>query len=410
MIAIRRLAIPVVVLSVWWTSLAQAQSQMTEFTPGPRMIRTLEQIAREYESHAALALSDAQKRAIADLLRGVKKDMWMKEAVLVGIFKELEDKRRYGLLKDNLDYRTANTLTGGIETDELSLFIDTLAKLQGVLTADQRARLPELWQAPLTLQVSQGLTTKIALMSLEGIGRMYNGWRERLHLTDAQAHALRSLLENGRDELLRMGTVVDINRVEGDELALTPAVDPERLREKMTKTGDLEAQVFTKLFDLSEMAEALLTDEQRQRLQGLRRHAATRVHGAGHSHVRSAGGHDRPRASGYSALFLDQIETLQLSEAQVAQLVALREDMQRATLIHQARLKGLELDVHNELNRSSLDGEGSEKALTALIHQVEAEHAKMEGLRLQTYVTARQILTPEQRERVQTLGRMDDGD
>lgn len=336
---IRHLAVPVVIFSVWWASHAQAQSQLTEFTPGPRMIRTLEQIGQEYESHPALALSDAQKRAIADLLRGFKQDMWMKEAVLLGIFKELEDMRRYGLLKDNLDYRTANTLTGGIETDELSLFIDTLARLQGILTAEQRARLPELWQAPLTIQVSQGLTTKIALMSLEGVGRMYNGWRERLHLTDAQVPALRSLLENGRGELLKMGTVVDINCVEGDELALTPAVDPERLREKMTKTGDLEAQVFAKLFELSEKAEGLLTDEQRQRLQGLRRHAARRPHGAGNPHGKSAGGHDRPGASGYSAL----------------------------------------------------------------IRQIESQHVKIAALSLQTYLNARRVLTPEQRRRVQML-------
>jgi hypothetical protein len=82
--------------------------------------------------------------------------MWMKEAVLIGIFQELEDKRRYGLLEDHVDYRTANTLTG-IETDELSLFIETLTKLQTILADDQHARLRQLWHATMTVRLSQGL-------------------------------------------------------------------------------------------------------------------------------------------------------------------------------------------------------------------------------------------------------------
>ena len=114
-----------------------------EFTPGPRMIRAIEQIAGSYAHLAhSLGLTAEQKEAMAGLVQRIKTEMWMKEAVLVGMFQELEEKRRHGLLQDN-EYRIANTLTGGIETDELTLFIDTLASLRGVLTADQQAKLRE---------------------------------------------------------------------------------------------------------------------------------------------------------------------------------------------------------------------------------------------------------------------------
>ncbi len=53
--------------------------------------------------------------------------MGLKQAVLTGRFQELADRRRYGLLQDTREYRTANTLTGGTETDKLTLFIETLA-------------------------------------------------------------------------------------------------------------------------------------------------------------------------------------------------------------------------------------------------------------------------------------------
>lgn len=77
---------------------------------------------------------------MAGLVQRLKTEMRMKEAVLVGMFEELEEKRRHGLLRDG-DYLTANTLTRGIETDELNLFIETPAGLRGVLTADQRVKL-----------------------------------------------------------------------------------------------------------------------------------------------------------------------------------------------------------------------------------------------------------------------------
>src|SRR5918996_291496 len=120
-----------------------AQSHDMEFTPGPRMIRAIEQIAGYYAHLGhSLGLTAEQKQAMAGLVQRIKIEMWMKEAVLVGMFQELEEKRRHGLLQDN-EYRIANTLTGGIETDELNLFIDTLANLRAVLTPDQQTKLRE---------------------------------------------------------------------------------------------------------------------------------------------------------------------------------------------------------------------------------------------------------------------------
>jgi hypothetical protein len=114
------------------SSYAIAQSPDKEFTPGPRMIRAIEETAGHY-AHVGhrLGLTAEQKEAMARVVQGMKTDMWMKEAVLLGMFYELEEKRRHGLLQDN-EYRVANTLTGGIETDELNLFIETLMSLRKV--------------------------------------------------------------------------------------------------------------------------------------------------------------------------------------------------------------------------------------------------------------------------------------
>ncbi len=189
-----------------------------EFTPGPRMIRAVEQVSQEYRKlDKTLGITAGQQRAMSELIQEFKKEMWLKEAVLVGMFLELEEKRRYGLLKEN-EYRTANVLTAGIETDELNLLIRTLRSLQGILTEQQRVKLERAWRSTLTFSVPQGFTTKIALLSLKGIGRTYDSYRDELRLADPQATALRSLLEAARAELLQMGTAIDINRTEAYDL------------------------------------------------------------------------------------------------------------------------------------------------------------------------------------------------
>ena len=172
-----------------------AEQRDIEFTPGPRMIHAIEQIAGNY-AHLGhyLGLTPQQKEAMAGLVQRIKTEMWMKEAVLIGMFQEMEEKRRHGLLEDN-EYRIANTMTAGIETDELNLFIETLGNLRGVLNADQQAKLRAASHPTMGFRLSQGFNTKIGLMSLEGIGRVYNEYRGELGLSEAQAQAIQSLLE-----------------------------------------------------------------------------------------------------------------------------------------------------------------------------------------------------------------------
>jgi hypothetical protein len=149
---------------------ASAQPQDIEFTPGPRMIRAIEQLAGHY-AHLGrqLGLTTEQKEAMAGLVQRIKTQMWMKE----------------------------------IETDELNLFIETLADPRGVLTADQQAKLRAALHPTMGFRLSQGFNTKIGLMSLEGIGRVSNGYRDQLRLTEAQAQVVHSLLEGARREVLR---------------------------------------------------------------------------------------------------------------------------------------------------------------------------------------------------------------
>lgn len=239
---------------------ASAQPQDIEFTPGPRMIRAIEQLAGHY-AHLSrqLGLTTEQKEAMAGLVQRIKTQMWMKEAVLVGMFQELEEKHRYGLLQDS-EYRVANALTGGIETDELNLLIETLADLRAVLTADQQAKLRAALHPTMGFRLSQGFNTTIGLMSLEGIGRVYNGYRDELRLTEAQAQAVHSLLEGARREVLRLGTEIDLSRVEADELVMRPDVDPEVIRAKMQKTGETEGVLFNKLFSVSDQIDAQLME------------------------------------------------------------------------------------------------------------------------------------------------------
>ncbi len=76
------------------------------------MIRTIEQIAG-FDTHLgrSLGLTTKQQKAMAGLVQRLQTEMWMKEAVLVGMFEDLEEKRRHGL---HDAYRIVDTLTRGI--------------------------------------------------------------------------------------------------------------------------------------------------------------------------------------------------------------------------------------------------------------------------------------------------------
>jgi len=363
------------------------------------MIRAIDQIAGSYAHLGhSLGLTAEQKDAMARIVQSMKTDMWMKEAVLVGMFQELEEKRRHGLLQDN-EYRIANTLTGGIETDELNLFIDTLVSLRAVLTAEQRATLQGTSRPAMEFRLSQGFNTKIGLMSLEGIGRVYNGYRDELRLSDAQAQAIQSLLEEARREVLRLGTEIDLSRVEADELVMRPDVNPEAIRAKMQKTGETEGVLFGKLFAVSDQIDGQLTPEQRKKVtelkQNRQRHVAS-MDRAGHEGPAHG---ERPSLAAAPAFdyFLDQAQ-LGLSPEQVAALVAAKNETRKAVLIEQAKLKGTELKLLSLLRNGETPP--SEDQLTTAAQSLEQIRSKITVARALGYLKARQILTREQQQRV----------
>lgn len=389
-------------------SSATAQSPDRDFTPGPRMIRAIEQIAGSYAHLGpALGLTAEQKEAMARLVQGMKTDMWMKEAVLVGMFQELEEKRRHGLLQDN-EYRTANTLTGGIETDELNLFINTLISLRAVLTAEQQVKLQGSSHPAMEFRLSQGFNTKIGLMSLEGIGRIYNSYRDELRLSDAQAKAIQSLLEEARREVLRLGTEIDLSRVEADELVMRPDVNPEAIRAKMQKTGETEGVLFSKLFAVSDKIDAHLTPEQRKKVTELKhnrqRHVANmeRPGHEGPAHGERPGLAPSPTFD----YFLDQAQ-LGLSPEQVAALVAEKNETRKTVLIEQAKLKGTELKLLNLLRTSETPV--LEESLITVVQGLEQIRGRITLAKTHGYLKARQILTREQQQRVHPPQTFEDG-
>jgi Spy/CpxP family protein refolding chaperone len=378
---------------------ASAQTGDMEFTPGPRMIRAIEQIAGYY-AHAghSVGLTAEQKEAMAHIVQGMKMDMWMKEAVLVGMFQELEEKRRHGLLQEN-EYRIANTLTGGIETDELNLFIDTLVRLRKVLTPEQQAKLQGTSHPSMAFRLPQGFNTKIGLMSLEGIGRVYTSYRDELHLSDGQVQAIQSLLEGARREVLRLGTEIDLSRVEADELVMRLDVDPELIRAKMQKTGETEGVLFSKLFAVSDEIDAQLTPEQRKTLTELkhrRQRHATHMEPSGHA-TRTHGERSGVESSAFD-YFLNQAEQLRLTREQVAALVAEKNETRKTLLIEEAKLKGAELKLVSLLR----NGERaiSEDKITTAVQGMEQVRSRMTLVKALGYLKSRQILTKEQQQRV----------
>jgi Spy/CpxP family protein refolding chaperone len=389
------------------SSQVPALSQEMEFTPGPRMIRAIEEIAASYAHLGhSLGLTPQQKAAMAGLVQKMKTDMWMKEAVLVGMFQEMEEKRRHGLLQDS-EYRIANTLTGGIETDELNLFIDTLAGLRGLLTVEQQAKVRASSHPAMTFRLSQGFNTNIGLMSLEGIGRVYNGYRPGLGLTEDQAQSIHRMLEGARREVLRLGTEIDLSRVEADELVMRQDVDPEVIRSKMQKTGETEGLLFNRLFEVSDQIDALLTEEQRNKLAELKRIRSRRPpeqQRAGHA----GAGHGSRAARPSFDYFLDQIDGLSLNSEQIAALVAAKSATRKAVLIEEAKLKGAELRLLNLLRDQASDSPAEAQIATA-VQRLEEVRGNITKAKALGFLKAKEILTQEQRERVHPPQTLEDG-
>lgn len=388
-----------VLLIGFMSSQVSAQMQDMEFTPGPRMIRFIEQIAGSYVHLGhTLGLTTQQKEAIAGIVQRLKTEMWMKEAVLVGMFQELEEKRRHGLLQDS-EYRIANTLTGGIETDELNLFIETLANLRGVLNADQQAKLRASSHPTMAFRLSQGFNTKISLMSLDGIGRVYNGYRDELHLTEAQMQSIHSLLEATRREVLRLGTEIDLSRVEADELVMRLDVDPEVVRAKMQKTGETEGVLFSKLFEVSDKIDAQLTDEQRKKLAELKQNSQRQAAGKSQTGHPGINRDERTGPIGFD-YFFDQTGRLGLTPEQIAALVAAKNETRKAVLIEQAKLKGAELKLLSLLRYQDSETSIPEDKIATAIQGLEEVRSRITRVKALGYLKARQILTREQQQRV----------
>jgi Spy/CpxP family protein refolding chaperone len=324
----------------------------------------------------------------------------------------LEEKRRHGLLQDN-EYRIANTLTGGIETDELNLFIETLAGLRGVLSADQQAKLRQSWHPTMAFRVSQGFNTRIGLMSLDGVGRIYNVYRDDLRLTDDQDREIQSLLEAARREVLRIGTEIDLSRVEADELVMRPDVDPQIIRAKMQTTGETEGVLFNKLFETSDRIEALLTDEQRKKLgelkQARQRHGETGGDGSGRT---SAGLGNRSGAHAGSSgfdYFLGETGRLGLTADQIGNLVAAKNETRKAVLIEHAKFKAAELKLLNVLRDQEGDRPVPEDRIDGSIQSLEEIRGRITKAKALGYLKARGILTTEQQQRVHPPHTLEDG-
>ncbi|BFU93386.1 MAG: protein of unknown function [Nitrospira sp.] len=387
-----------------WAQMPQAEM---EFTPGPRMIRAIEQIAGSYAHLGhSLGLSAQQKQGMADLVQRMKTEMWLKEAVLVGMFQELEEKRRRGLLQDH-EYRTANALTGGIETDELNFFIESLTALRALLTPEQAAKVQELAHPTMAFRVSQGFNTKIGLMSLDGIGQVYNGFRRELGLTDPQARDIRSLLEDARREVLRVGTEIDLSRVEADELVMRPDIDPEAIRAKMQKTGETEGVLFNKLFEVTDRIQGHLTEEQRTKLAELKRHhiRTSDKQRAGHP----GSPHGTPVHQTGFDYFLDQGSRMGINEEQTAALVQVKNETRKALLIEQAKFKASELKLLTLLRGGSDTTLPSEEKLAAAVQGMEQSRSRMTRVKVQAYFDARRVLTAEQQSRAHPPDTFEDG-
>jgi Spy/CpxP family protein refolding chaperone len=219
-------------------------------------------------------------------------------------------------------------------------------------------------------------------------------------LSDAQAKAIQSLLEDTRREVLRLGTEIDLSRVEADELVMRPDVNPEVIRAKMQKTGETEGVLFSKLFAVSDQIDAQLTPEQRKKVTELRQNRQRHVTNMERQGHETPAHGERPNVGASPAFdyFLDQAGYLGLTREQVAALVAEKNEARKAVLIEQAKLKGTELKLLSLLRNSETPL--SEDNLTTAVQGLEQIRSRITLAKTHGYLKARQILTREQQKRV----------
>ncbi|WDT82736.1 MAG: hypothetical protein MPW14_25445 (plasmid) [Candidatus Manganitrophus sp.] len=144
-------------------------------TPGPRMIRAVEALANDYlAARDVLKLSPEQEDRIRQEVASFKKDLWKKEAVLIGMFNEISLKRRHGLLSRE-EYRNANQVTGGIEADELGRMLQAIGALQAILTPAQKEAFAFYRRPQMSLEMPEGFNTRLGLRAITRWGAVYGG-------------------------------------------------------------------------------------------------------------------------------------------------------------------------------------------------------------------------------------------
>lgn len=372
------------VLQVFPVAAEPQGKKEVEMTPGPRMIRAVEALANDYlAARDVLKLSPEQEDRIRQEVASFKKDLWKKEAVLIGMFNEISLKRRHGLLSRE-EYRNANQVTGGIEADELGRMLQAIGALQANLTPVQKEAFASYRKPHMSLEMPEGFNTRLGLMAITRWGAVYGEHRQALGLSEAQTVSFRSALEEARREILRIGNDIEISRMEAYDLLKEPIIDTEKTREAMERTAQLEGIFFPKLSEVSRKLEGILTPPQRTKLAEIRKE---RPRLAGESTTGSF------TAAGEESLsFLDQAEKLALSRSQIEKLVVLETAAIRHLRLDEAQLKIERLELEDRLRHGASDEEISEQ-----IDRITQRVADIEKDRLANRVAGLKVLDEKQR-------------
>lgn len=378
---------------------AESAAKEVERTPGPRMIRAVAVLANDMlAAEGAIRLSAEQEEAIRREVVSFKKDLWKKEAVLIGMFEEISIKRRHGLLSRE-EYRSANQVTGGIEADELGRMLQAITALQVILAPEQNESFRAHRRPQLTFQMPEGFNIRLGLMAIARWGEVYGTHREELGLSETQTVTLRDTLEEARREILRIGTDIEISRMEAYDLLSEPVIDTKRTQEAMERTAQLEGVFFPKLSEVSRKVEGILTPRQRIKLAEIKKEKP-----------RFAGGMERgtlsdgqekgaaARAGEEPPSLLDQAQRLALSRPQIEKLVALETTAVRHAGLDKAGLMIERLELEERLRRGASDEE-----IAAQIDRITRLVADLEKDRLETRVAGLKILDERQKVAIVSL-------
>lgn len=352
--AVRQVIVSIFFFGVIFPAAAGAESpgkKGVEMTPGPRMIRAVEALANDtLAAREPLKLSAEQEEKIRQEVVAFKKDLWKKEAILIGMFEEISFKRRYGLLSRE-EYRNANTLTGGIESDELGRLIKAVTALQEVLTPGQKEAFRAIRKPQMNLEMPEGFNTRLGLMAVGRWGKVYGEYREALGLSEAQTVSLRSALEEARREIIQIGTDIEISRMEAYDLLKEPVIDPKKTQEAMERTAHMEGIFFPKLSEVSKKLEAILTQPQRVKLDEIRKENPKS--GSASAMGRSAYSNENAE----SISLLDRAEELVFSRPQIEKLAALETAALRHERLDQAEFQIQRLELEERIRQGAPEKE-----------------------------------------------------